>query len=149
MEVVMKYQKMLHGLILTLLPMLLPIMAAAQMSHGDRIAAQVPFEFVVANKVVPAGRCIVQTAPASEHILTIRNLAATVNLFSPALTAETKKAAAGYALVFNKYGDRYFLTRIKLAGSRTMYRLPENKAEAELRARNVSATEEIVLAALQ
>lgn len=146
----MKYAKMLHGLLMvTLLPMLLPIMAAAQLGPTNTLMAQVPFEFTAANKFVPAGECVIQSAATDGKTLIIRNAAAKVGLFSSASRDESKKASGGYALVFTKYGDRYFLTGIKLAGSRTMYRLPENKAEAELRARNTPATEEIVLAALQ
>jgi hypothetical protein len=147
----MKYAKMLHGLMLTLLPMLLPIVAAAQLGSTEKIVTKVPFEFTVANKIVPAGQCIVQSATAGgpARTLVISNVAAHVGLFSAAIPHETKMAAGNYAMVFNKYGDHYFLTGIKLAGLRTMYRLPESKAETELRAQNVPATEEIVLAALQ
>ena len=148
----MKYAKMLHGLMLTLLPMLLPIVAAAQLGDSEKIVSKVPFEFTVANKIVPAGQCIVQsgvTIGAPAKTLVIRNVAAHVGLFSGAIPDESKQAAGNYAMVFSKYGDRYFLTGIKLAGLRTMYRLPQSKAEAELRAQNISATEEIVLAALQ
>jgi hypothetical protein len=145
----MKYAKMLHGLLLTLLPMLLPIVAAAQLASTDKLVFEVPFEFTAANKVVPAGECIVQPAVIGENALSIRNVAAKVDFFSSTFRDESKKASGAYALVFHKYGDRYFLTGIKLAASRTTYRLPENKAEAELRARNMSATEEIVLAALK
>ncbi len=35
-------------------------MAAAQLIGSTRVVAQVPFEFMVANKSVPAGECVVQ-----------------------------------------------------------------------------------------
>ncbi len=54
--------------------------------------------------------------------------------------------AASNVLVFHKYGHRYFLTEVKVEGSRTTYRLPESKAEAELQAQNVNAPDEILLA---
>jgi hypothetical protein len=52
-------------------------------------------------------------------------------------------------MVFHKYGDRYFLTSIKLKGSTVVYRLRESKAEAELRAQNVPASQKILLARLR
>jgi hypothetical protein len=129
--------------------MVLSGMAAAQLNSTSRIVTQVPFEFVVANKIVPAGQCVVQTATMDGRTLAIRNVRAEVNLLSTSSQTETRRPASHYALVFNQYGDRYFLSGIKLQGSKIGYRLPESKAEAELRAQNVSATEETVLASLE
>ena len=70
-------------------------------------------------------------------------------MFVAAGSDETRTPAANYALVFHKYGDQYFLWGMKVKGSRTIYRLPESKAEAELLARNEPVTEEILLASLQ
>lgn len=145
----MKYAKTMYALTLVVLPILLPILAAAQLGNSDRIVAQVPFEFSVANKIIPAGKCIVQSANPGGRTLLINNVAAKMSTFVAATPAETKRPASRYALVFHKYGDHYFLTGIKLAADRTVYRLPESKAEAEMRAGNTPAAEEIVIAALQ
>ena len=56
---------------------------------------------------------------------------------------------AAPALVFHKYGDRYFLSGMKIEGTRVMYRLPESKAEMELRAQNAPMSEQTLLAYLQ
>ncbi|MFI5114364.1 MAG: hypothetical protein ACHP7J_04390 [Terriglobales bacterium] len=124
-------------------------MAAAQLMGSSRIAAQVPFEFVVANKIVPAGECVVQAATMDGRILMIDNAGAKVGLFSGSSQTESRQAASHYALVFNRYGDRYFLSGIKLQGSKIAYHLPQSRAEAELLAQNVSATEETLLASLK
>lgn len=124
-------------------------MAAAQLHSNSRIVAQVPFEFVAANMVVPAGECVVQPTNMNGKTLMIRNAEAKVALFSAWSPAEGQQRASNYALVFNHYGDRYFLSGIRLEGSKFTYRLPESKAEAELRARNVSATEETLAASLK
>jgi hypothetical protein len=136
-------------LMLVAMLMVLPSLAAAQLRSGGTIVAQVPFEFVVANNIVPAGQCVVKTATMDGNTLAIRNAGSKVTLFSWASRIETREAAGAYTLVFNKQGDQYFLRGIKLEGSRMTYRLPESKAEAELRAQNVPATEEIVLASLK
>jgi hypothetical protein len=145
----MKYVKTMYALTLAVLPVLLPILAAAQLGNSDRIVAQVPFEFSVANKIFPAGKCIVQTANPSGRSLLINNVAAKMSALVPAAPDETKRPASEYALVFHKYGDHYFLTSIKLAADRTIYRLPESQAEVEMRAGNTPAAEQIVIAALQ
>jgi len=128
---------------------LLSGMAAAQLNSSTRVVAQVPFEFMVANKIVPAGECEVQAITADGQTLVIRNAEAKVGLFSTSSQWESKQGASHYALVFKHYGDRYFLSGIRLQGSKITYRLPESKVEAELRAKNVSATEETLRASLK
>jgi hypothetical protein len=124
-------------------------MAAAQFHSNTRIAAQVPFEFVVANKVVPAGQYIVEAANIDSNTLLIRNWDSAVSLYSTSSRTEAKHGASRYALVFDKYGDRYFLAGVELKGSTIAYRVTKSKAEAELEAQNVSVTRETVLASLK
>jgi hypothetical protein len=124
-------------------------MAAAQLSSNSRIVTQVPFEFVVGNQIVPAGECVVQIATMDGNTLSIRNTGTKVNLFASTSRDEGKKNASQYALVFKRYGDSYFLSGIKLQGSKVRYRLYESKGEAELRAQKGPATEETLLASLQ
>lgn len=123
-------------------------MAAAQLIGSTKVVAQVPFEFMVANKTVPAGEYTVQ-AFMDGNTLVIRNAEAKVGLVSPSSQSEGKQDASNYALVFKHYGDRYFLSGIKLEGSKITYRLPESKVEAELRAQNAPATEESLRASLK
>lgn len=138
----MKYAR-LFALALTFMPLL----AAAQFNGRSRIVTQVPFEFRVGNKVVPAGECTVESALPDGSALMIRNIKAKVSLISSARTKELAHTADHFALVFNKYGDRYFLSGVKVAGIRHSYRLPESGAEAELRAKAVPVSEQILLAA--
>ncbi len=140
----MKFAKQMLALTLVMLP----VLAGAQMTTDQKIVAQVPFEFMVANQHVPAGQCIVLAATPGGRTLMIQNVAAKISFFAAASPDKPGKGAANYAFVFNKYGNRYFLTGIKLAGAATM-RLPEAPAEAELRAQNLPSTQKIVLASLK
>jgi hypothetical protein len=124
-------------------------MAAAQLIGSTKVVAQVPFEFMVANKTVPAGEYTVQAFTMDGNTLMIRNQEAKVGLVSPSSQSEGKQEASHYALVFKHYGDRYFLSGIKLQGSNITYRLPESKVEAELRAQSAPATEESLRASLK
>ncbi len=124
-------------------------MAAAQLIGSTRVVAQVPFEFMVANKIVPAGECVVQAITMEGKTLMIRNAEAKVGLLSPSSQSEGEQGASHYALLFKHYGNRYFLSGIKLQGSNITYRLPESKVETELRAQSVAATEETLLASLK
>ena len=141
----MKYAARIIAIAVTMLPLL----ASAQLGSSDKVISNVPFEFVAANKVVPAGSCTVRLAGVDATTLMIRNADAKIGLFSLSQMSQTTKASDATALVFNKYGDRYFLSAVKIEGTRTIYRMPKSKAEAELQARNVAATEEVLLASLQ
>ena len=92
---------------------------------------------------------MVRVGTADLKTVTIRNGDGNVNLLSTIAPVETAKTATAPALVFHRYGDRYFLWGMKIEGTKTMYRLPETKAEMELRAQNVPVSEEILLAYLQ
>jgi hypothetical protein len=124
-------------------------LATAQLRSNSKIVAQVPFDFMVANTIVPAGECAVEVATMDGKILLIRNADSNVSLFSRSFLTEGKQGSSGYALVFKRYGDRYFLSGIELEGSKIAYRLPESKVEAELRAQNAVPTEEVLLASLR
>jgi hypothetical protein len=141
----MKSAKLMFALMLTVVPML----ASAQLKSSDKIVTNVPFQFIVANQPVPAGQWIVTAATADARTVIIRNRDAKVSLYANLSEAETTMTATAPVLVFHKYGDRCFLRGMKVEGSNILYRLPESKAEIELRAQNVPMSEEILLAYLQ
>ena len=128
---------------------MLPLLAAAQLERNTKIATNVPFDFMVANKAVPAGEWILQSASDNGRTLLLNNVDAKTALFSTASADVSKQPAAAYALVFHKYGDRYFLSAVRLAGSTTMYQIPRSKAEGEMLARNLAPTETILLASVK
>jgi hypothetical protein len=128
--------------------LLLGLMAAQSLS-SSHIVAQVPFDFMVNNKIIPAGECTVQSADMDARVLTIRNVAAKTGLFAPSFHGEENKPADSTVLVFKRYGNLYFLSEIRLEGSNRTYKLSESRAEAELRAQNAPASEQTLLASLK
>lgn len=133
--------------ILAIAVMMMPFMATAHAQDSQKIVAQVPFEFMVGNHLIPAGKCTVQTTERYGTVLLIQNQK--VSLYSLISSSDTQENTGANALIFHKYGDRYFLVGMELSGSHVMFTLPEAKAETELRAQNVTGTEEILLAGLQ
>ena len=135
--------------------MLLAVSGVATAQLGSNhygIVAQVPFDFVVGDKTIPAGKCVVTTVDSSwgaQPLLMIGNSDAKTNLFASASSDERKPAGKAYNLIFDKEGNRYFLRGITVAGSRVIYRLPETRMEAELRAQNVPSTEVNLVASLR
>ncbi|HVN18255.1 MAG TPA: hypothetical protein VMU05_05760 [Dongiaceae bacterium] len=138
----MRYARM-FALALTFMPLL----AAAQFNGRNKIVTKVPFEFRVGDKVFPAGECTIEPALYDGSAVFIRNVRAKTSVASATNLKDLAVAGDHFALVFHKYGNRYFLSGIKVAGMRRMYRLPESRGEAELRAENQPAAEEVLLAA--
>lgn len=141
----MKYAKKMLAVTLVMLPML----AVAQLSSDQKLITNVPFEFTVGNKVVPAGQWTTRRISRNENMLLFSNLNANIAVASSSLPGESKMTPAKCSLIFHKYGDSYFLVAIKIEGDRANYRFPESKAEAELLSENRPGSEEIVVASLK
>ena len=116
--------------------MLVGLTGLVNAQTSARIKAQVPFEFVANGKTMPAGECriavdvsngltVLSLSSGKQHVFALPNADA-----SPDASKET-------ALVFQQYGDRYFLAGIKHEGG-IGYDLPASGLEGELRARNTA-----------
>lgn len=133
---------------LTIAVMMMPLLASAQLGKDSKLVAQVPFSFMAENRTLPAGEYSLQSATVTGTALSIRNWDAKASLISIVTSAEPQKGAGVNALVFHKYGDRYFLAGMELADTGAIYTLPRGEAETEMRAQNVPSTNEVVLVAL-
>jgi len=145
LEANMKYAA--HVLASTLI--LVSLTAAAQLSSKQKLVTQVPFQFTVANNTVPAGECLIERANVGDTTLIIHNRAGKVHLVAMAMADETPKTATHYSLTFRRYGDLYFLTGIRVAGTRSFYKLPVSSRERELQIAHAPGSDQIVLASLQ
>lgn len=87
----------------------------AQAVYGAR--ADVPFDFVVGDKTIPAGRIIATGVSAAVHgPLSITNAAQNKLAMRIGRRVPGAEKANQCKLVFHKYGDRYFLAQIQIAG---------------------------------
>jgi hypothetical protein len=132
---------------LAMAAMVTPLLASAQLGSARKIVAQVPFEFRAGNRVVPAGQYSVRFMNTSGTTLSILDWNEKINMFASSYP-ETPPRRIGNSLIFRKYGDRYFLTEVRVEGSEISYRLPESRIEAELGALNIPSSEETLLAQL-
>ena len=123
-----------------------PLIAAAQLAQSGRVVTQVPFKFTVGNVAIPAGECSVQLADQKGWVLTVSNREAKIAIFAPSAPTQENKARERSALVFHKYGDRYFLAGVRIGNSRAVYEVRQSKLEKELLAQNLRPTEEVLLA---
>ncbi len=97
--------------------------------------ADVPFEFTVGNSTMPAGHYDIRTWSGGALVL-IESEAGKC-YFNSIPKSGYLWTAQQPALVFNHYGDRYFLSAIKTDGFTRG--TPASKEESELQKTNVSA----------
>ncbi len=105
----------------------------------------VPFDFTVGTTTLPAGRYLVSRLDGSAAVIQLRSSKAGVFLVTQETTSGNRVDHA--AMVFHRYGERYFLRQIWVSGSRG-FAMPESQAERELvNARNGVTTRVTVASA--
>ena len=115
------------------------------MAQSHEVRADVPFTFAVGNKQLPAGHYTFSTEPNDTII--IRDNQGQIAVLSNTYDTE---ALAGYSsrLIFNKYGDRYFLREIRCPSIALNVELPASKSEKQIRVQRASLGPERTLLAL-
>jgi hypothetical protein len=123
------------------------ILAGACLSAqtGQQIIANVPFDFAVMNQHMRAGSYTVTTNLVQGTVL-IRGEENNSAMFALTIPAQAPKIQIQAKLVFNRYGDRYFLTQVWPAATDQGRQLHTSKAEQEL-ARTAGKPEIVALLA--
>lgn len=101
---------------------------------STKITAQVPFDFVANGKTIPAGECTIIVDVNGRTLLSIAS--GQQHTYAFPIADESPNAHKKTALVFHRYGSRYYLAAIKHEGG-TGYQLPASRLERELLARNI------------
>jgi hypothetical protein len=149
MEDVMKSNKIYGALMILALALLVSVpMTQAQ----ARTRATVPFAFSLDQKsTMPAGTY--EISSASEGVLVVRNLdtrQARLLIASMHVAASQASGTPHAKLVFQKYGDQYFLSQIWDGQSHTGIAFPESKREKELQTSSNGASQpELVVIAMK
>ena len=108
----MKHQILRTIAILGLFIMLAMTSASAQTT--GRVEVKIPFDFTAGKATVKAGTYKIRKI--SESYLSIRSLdGKTSVLVNAPLTIGSRDSKAGQRLVFNQYGDHYFLSQVWLS----------------------------------
>jgi len=86
----------------------------AQSTYGVR--ANVPFEFNVGDKTLPAGKISAREMSANSGALAISNLDQSQHAIRIAHAIGTYRQTDRGKLVFRKYGNRYYLAQVWIPG---------------------------------
>jgi len=104
---------------------------AANAQTRSRLHANVPFEFTVGGKNLPAGQyTITGLFNSGETVVVSNGDESAVRLTNGMISSETQSKSK---LVFHRYGERYFLSEVWTAGENTGRRLLSSKAEDAVR----------------
>lgn len=109
------------------------------------VKARIPFDFAVAGLQLPAGTYEV-TRQGPTGLLVIKDAAGAVKAAFHANPLYTTKRTQRAVFVFNKYGDRYFLSRVWAGGMNGGRELRKTKTERELMA--VAPHEQVIVASI-
>jgi len=111
----------------------------------DRINVTIPFDFFVSGKSFAAGDYSINHL--NEGVLKIQRVKDGTGVFAMVMAADKTSNAGIPVLVFNRYGDRYFLS--KVSGDDQAWQLHPSKVEKELIAKVPSPKPVVVAAALR
>ena len=107
--------------------------------------ANIPFSFVVNGPALPSGEYKIEGLGVTGSAISIRNLDGKGNGLVLAQPCEAGATSTRSKLVFHRYGNRYFLAKIWLAGSKSGREIPTSRNEVELA--KATAPENVVLLA--
>ncbi|HEV8371247.1 MAG TPA: hypothetical protein VGQ39_25105 [Pyrinomonadaceae bacterium] len=120
--------------LLAVLAMSMAVGSTKGQSPAFMIRVNIPFDFVVADKQLPAGEYSISRAPqySGDSVLTISSTDGRVKLFRLTTRAETLVPKEEGTLVFHRYGDQYFLFQVWPAGASTGRALLKSHSEREI-----------------
>jgi hypothetical protein len=120
-------------------------MAGMSFAQSYGVKANVPFDFTVANKLLPAGTYTLHRA--STGLIEIRNHDKPIAVLTIG-NQDGNRSPNGGKLVFHKYGDQYFLSEILSDWATMNVSVPRSKTETKVQLQQamVHPTSEVFIA---
>jgi hypothetical protein len=115
-------------------------------AQENGIKANVPFDFVVGNQVLPAGEYLVTPQGSANQAILIRSTDSKSAAMTVTFSCASSSPSKDTKLVFHTLGGRYFLSQVWAQGYSQGRELRKSSAEIEM-AKNQRASGEFVLAA--
>ena len=123
------------------------IVPAKAQSLQYKLTANIPFDFTVMDKKLPAGKYSIRRAQISNgdqviEIASADSRDSVTRMTIPVLTRDPVKEGV---LVFHQYGDEYFLYEIWPAGGTTGRAFPKSRSERELERKGDAQVARVIL----
>ncbi len=131
-----------------LLSLGLLLSGASAYAQTVNMKVNVPFSFIVSRTALPSGQYTIQGLGTAGNAMSIRTPDNKAKSLVLARRCESLKTSEQSKLVFHRYGDRYFLAQIWMAGSNSGQEIPKSPRETEV-ARDYTVHEVVLVAALR
>lgn len=105
--------------------------AAVYANPPNPLKANIPFDFSVADKTLPAGVYMVKRT-STPSLLQIQRKDGREGMLIQTQSVQARRAQDQTTLVFRRYGDQYFLAQVWTAGDSNGRELRKSRTEREL-----------------
>ena len=105
------------------------LVAPAAFSQADRLKADIPFEFIVGNKTLPAGTY--QVHCGTNNLVTLQSVDQNTAVGVLSQPGYAVKAPVTGKLIFTRYDNSYFLAQVWRPGVNSGSLMPKSKMERE------------------
>jgi len=122
------------------------LLGSAAFAQEINVQAKVPFDFMVGDKLYPAGPYSVQNVIPDHQVLRLRSGSSRGAAFILYHPASSQVPAEQTQLVFHRLGNSYFLYQVRVAGSALGREFQRSHKEAEM-ALNATDKETVMVAA--
>jgi hypothetical protein len=96
------------------------------------LVVNVPFDFVAGNTQLPAGEYTVEVSAPTHSLILVSRKDSTASAFINTNAAVSSTPQAESKLIFNRYGDRYFLSQVWREGYAQGRQLVKSSREKEM-----------------
>ena len=113
--------------------MALAVLASTRVAQAqETMRVNIPFDFVAGNTSLPAGEYSVETSGPTHTLLLIDRKDASTSALIITNAAVSAEPQSESKLIFNRYGDRYFLSQVWTAGNSNGRQLLKSAREKEM-----------------
>jgi hypothetical protein len=113
--------------------MALTAMATTRVAQAQEpLAVNIPFGFVAGNMQLPAGEYMVKVSAPTHTLILISRKDSTASGFINTNAAVSSEPQSESKLIFNRYGDRYFLSQVWTEGNSQGRQLLKSAREKEM-----------------
>jgi hypothetical protein len=128
-------KELLKGFTMLMLIVVLALATAvvsANAQPANKVVADIPFEFSVGYKALPAGEYAVKTVTTAGNGLIIQSADGNTSALRLSQETERMKDKTHARLVFHRYGERYFLAEVWNGVDRTGRQLLKSQEESAI-----------------
>lgn len=119
----------------TLLSLVAAMAIATSAQSVRTIKFNIPFDSTIGKKALPAGEYVLRVIDGTANkTIMLQNNDGTVKVaMANGTPVQQRKVNERAKLIFNRYGDQYFLSQLWEVGSDVGQKFPQSRAERELR----------------